>query len=187
LVTVRAVILAAGESRRMGTQKLFLPFRNKPMIEHVLEAAADMQPLIVTSADLAEFLDFYRPPVQTIVNDEPHRGMSHSLRLADATLPANEPFLVLLGDKPLVTRALIQEICAHAGEADLIFPQRGEEPGHPVFFSAKARRRIARLPEGDSLRTLRENPGLSTLALLIDDPGAYLDVDSPGALNVLHE
>ncbi|HET9095287.1 MAG TPA: NTP transferase domain-containing protein, partial [Candidatus Baltobacteraceae bacterium] len=52
----RAVILAAGESKRMGAQKLLMPYRGRPMIEHALEAARRWKPLVVAGAQVAAHL-----------------------------------------------------------------------------------------------------------------------------------
>ena len=38
-MSVRGVILAAGLGRRMGTVKQLLPFRGRPLLQHVIDAA----------------------------------------------------------------------------------------------------------------------------------------------------
>ncbi len=175
-MNVRAVILAAGRSERMGRQKLLMPFRGKPMIQHAIAACRDWDPLIVASPDLATFLQT-APGLTVVLNEHPELGMSHSLELAHEALPPEQPIIVLLGDKPLVTRSLIASICDSAAGADLVYPRRGAQPGHPVFFSAAARSRIPALPPGDSLRELRTDPALICIARETQDEGAYFDVD----------
>lgn len=106
--------------------------------------------------------------------------MSHSLLLADRALPDGVPLIVLLGDKPLITMEIIGDVLAGAGDADIAHPERDGVPGHPVFFSAKARGRIGSLPPGDSLRLVRDDPHLRHLRLDIPGEGAYFDIDTPG-------
>lgn len=180
---LRAVILAAGESKRMGAQKLLMPFRGKAMIEHALEAAAQWQPILVAGEEVAEYVG-HREHVQTIVNDEPQRGMAYSLALADRALPGDASLVVLLADKPLVTSRLISEICAQIAGADVAFPRHPQtgEPGHPVIFSPNARAKISLLPDGDSLRLLRDDPALVRREIATQDRGAYFDIDTAGAL-----
>jgi CTP:molybdopterin cytidylyltransferase MocA len=173
----RAVILAAGTSSRIGQQKLLMDFRGRPLIEYALEAAQRWQPVVVCGPEIAEHLA-RRPDLELVRNDAPELGMSHSLALANRFLASDVPMLVLLGDKPLLTEALIETICREADEADVVYPARGEEPGHPVLLSPRARRFIEYLPAGDTLRLLRANPNLIARAVDTSDPGAYFDVDT---------
>jgi CTP:molybdopterin cytidylyltransferase MocA len=94
-----------------------------------------------------------------------------------------------LGDKPLVTAALAQRVveAAHGAGADVCFPERSGVGGHPVYFSPRARRLIGDELHGDSLKSVRDAPGLRRLAVPIADEGAYFDVDDPGALQRLEE
>lgn len=174
----RAVILAAGESRRMGAQKLLMPYRGRPMIEHALEAARRWKPVIVAGAQVAGHVRAMNADV--VLNESPQRGMTHSLALANAQIPENAALIVLLGDKPLVTPQLIEQIAGALGDADVVFPvhPRTREPGHPVIFSPRARERIPLLPDADALRTLRDDPALVRREIATEDRGAYFDIDT---------
>lgn len=181
---LRAVILAAGESKRMGAQKLLMPFRGRPMIEYALEAARQWKPLVVAGTQVAQYLGTL-PGVDVLVNDAPQRGMAHSLVLANEAIPNDAAIAVLLGDKPLVTPQLIAQLGGALGDADVVFPVHPEtrEPGHPVIFSPRARKKIPLSPDGDSLRGLRDDTALIRRRIDTDDPGAYFDIDTAGALD----
>ncbi len=183
----RAVILAAGRSSRMGRPKALLPFRGRPMIEYAIDAAREFRPLVVASPAVMQHLA-KRGEVCTILNDEPERGMTYSVALADAKIPEDVPIAVLLADKPLVTASLITELCdiAAAAGADVVYPQHPEtgEPGHPVIFSPRARKKIRSLPEGDTLKLLREDASLERRVLVTADRGAYFDIDTPEQLEL---
>lgn len=185
MASARAVILAAGTSSRMGRQKLLEPFRGRPLIEYAIEAARDWQPLIVASAPVAQFLAS-RDDVHTIVNDSPERGMAHSLVIADAALPKDAALIVLLADKPLVTKTLIAQICDLAESADVTYPLNTEtgEPGHPVVLTARARAKIPDLPDGDTLKLLRDDASLVRRIIQTHDPGAFFDVDTADELEL---
>ena len=186
-MTARAVILAAGRSQRMGGRpKLLMPYLGIPMIEYALHAAYDWKPLVVASPAVAAYLAG-RANVSVIVNEAPERGMSHSLQLADAAFPGGSALLILLGDKPRVDADLVRMVESAGRNADVAYPQRGNEPGHPVFFSAAARTRIAALPDGDSLQLLRDDPTLRHIRLAIESDGPYFDIDSPGAVDPVRE
>jgi len=176
----RAVILAAGTSSRIGRQKLLMAFRGQPLIEYAIAAARRWNPIVVAGAQVGEYLAG-RLDVVVLRNDEPNRGMSYSLALADRFLGADVAMIVLLGDKPLIGDALIDTICRTAKDADVVYPVRGGEPGHPVWLSPLARELIAGLPRGDTLRLLRADPSLSSLAVETQEDGAFFDVDSMAA------
>ncbi|MGA7357127.1 MAG: NTP transferase domain-containing protein [Candidatus Cybelea sp.] len=176
-----AVIMAAGTSSRVGKQKLLIDFRGRPMIEHAIAAARAWAPVVVAGSEVAAYLAG-RTGLTVLRNDEPRLGMSHSLKLANHFVAGGSAIVVLLGDKPLVTAALIERVCNAAGDADMVYPARGAQPGHPVFLSPRARERIDDLPNGDSLRTLRDDVRLRVHAVEIEDEGAFFDVDTIAAL-----
>ncbi|HEX4014769.1 MAG TPA: NTP transferase domain-containing protein [Candidatus Cybelea sp.] len=180
---VRAVILAAGSSRRMGAQKLSMLFRGRPLLEYAVASAQRWDPLLVAGPEI--FGAFAgRVDVTLVLNSQPQRGMTHSLALADAAIHPGDAIVVLLGDKPLVTEQLIARLCAARADADVAYPVRAGDgvPGHPVFFSPAARRRIGDLPLGDTLHLLRDDPAMARLPVPTLDEGAFFDVDTPGEL-----
>ena len=176
----RAVILAAGTSSRIGKQKLLMDFRGRLLIEHAIAAAQRWHPVVVCGREVAEYLAL-RSDLSLVPNNEPERGMSHSLALANRHLAGDVSMLVVLGDKPLVSEPLIETIFAETHDADIVYPERDDEPGHPVLLSPRARRFIEYLPSGDTLRLLRSNPHLTSQAVQTGDPGAFFDVDTMDA------
>lgn len=173
----RAVILAAGLSTRMGAQKLLLQFRGRRMIEYAIDAAREYSPLVVASPEVAAALQSYGCDV--IVNDDPARGMAHSLKLANAAIESGSSLIVMLADKPFITAGVIRRIGDAAESADVTYPVSASgEPGHPVFFSPAARARIPALPDGDSIRYLRDDPSLARRTVRVDETGPFFDVDT---------
>lgn len=182
-MNLRAVILAAGASARMGAQKLLMPFRGRPMIEYAIHAAQPWNPMVVAGSEVAHALGS-RNDIDLIVNESPERGMAHSLRMANAALPPEAALIVLLGDKPLANASLIAKVCEALGDNDVAFPVHAQsgEPGHPVVFSSRARTKIETLGDGDTLRLLRDDPSLRRATIASEDPGAFFDVDTPEML-----
>ena len=172
----------------MGREKLTLPIRGTPMIERVILACAHLDTVIVASPQLLDALPDGDQP-EIIVNDEALLGMAHSLDLANRAVPRDRSLLVLLADKPLVHAGLVNAVLEHAeaGDADVCFPQRAGVGGHPVYFAPSARALIRSLPDGDSLRVLRDEPSLRRIAFECSDEGAFADIDDPGAFERLSE
>jgi len=173
-----AVILAAGASRRAGIQKLLAGFRGRRMIDYAIEAATEWHPLVVAGPSVADALD--EKTVAVLCNAQPERGMSYSLKLADARLPKDAWLMLLLGDKPLVTAPMIRTLCGSLEGADVIYPVHPQTgvSGHPVFFSPVARAKIAALDDGDTIQRLRDDGDLVRRAVPTIEEGAFFDVDT---------
>lgn len=163
----------------MGVQKLLLPFGDRTVIEHVIDAAARWRPVVVAGPEVSRALA--HTGVTVVLNDKPERGMSYSLKLADSVVPRGATLIVCLGDMPLLDPSLIALLDARMGRADIAYPigTQTRAPGHPVFVSAAARRLICDLPDGDTVRTLRDDSRLTRRAVPTDRRGAFFDVDTP--------
>jgi molybdenum cofactor cytidylyltransferase len=168
-----AVVLAAGTGSRFGGQKLLANVNGKPMIARVLAAVAHLPTVVVGSPELRAHVG----DATFVENAAPERGMSYSLRLADERVDRSHGLLVMLADMPFMTRAIVDTIVNGVDDADVCYPQRAGIGGHPVFFSSQARTKIAALPDGDTLRALRDDPALTHLVIDIADDGAYRDID----------
>ncbi len=170
------VVLAAGLGTRMGGDKLAKPFGEGTILDAVLAACATFPTLVVASPTLK--LELLAPNVRVLLNDEPDRGMAHSLRLANAAVSADDPIAVLLGDKPLVSAELVKRMIGELGENDVAYPVHKGAPGHPVVFSPFARALIIALRDGDTIHMVRDHEMLIRRTVEIDDAGAYADVDT---------
>jgi molybdenum cofactor cytidylyltransferase len=180
---VVCVILAAGASSRMGRSKTGLRLGNETLLERALAATGGYARIVVVSAGNVHDVPPGTRDVQTILNDAPERGMTHSLRLADAAVADRDAALaVLLADTPLVDRELVARVIAARGDADVAYPVRGGVPGHPVVLGPAPRSLVAGLPDGDTLRALRADPRWTRVEVAVDDEGPFLDVDTPADL-----
>lgn len=171
------MILAAGTSSRVGKQKLLMDFRGRRLIEYPIAAAQPWNPIVVCGIEVEQYL-LGRSDVELIRNDEPERGMSHSLALANHIVAADLMLFVLLGDKPLVSTSLIESTRAAGENSDVTYPMHEGVPGHPVTLSPRARHYIDDLPSGDTVRLLRDRPELRQFAMQTADLGAIFDVDT---------
>jgi CTP:molybdopterin cytidylyltransferase MocA len=112
---VGAVILAAGRGQRMGAQKLLLKVAGRPLVRHVVEAAAasGCDEVVVVYSDPA-VADAVGDRARCVANPDPDAGQSSSLRLGLEALGDQEAgAVVLLGDQPLVEAATISSLLRH--------------------------------------------------------------------------
>jgi CTP:molybdopterin cytidylyltransferase MocA len=118
-----------------------------------------------------------RTDCTVLLNEHPERGMSYSLKIADASIACDASLIVFLADKPLVSRDVAQMIASDL--AQVAFPVHAESgvPGHPVLLAASVRWKIASLPDGDTLHGLRDDPVLRRNLISTLDHGSFFDVD----------
>src|ERR1051325_10171160 len=105
---ISAVVLAAGRAQRMGEQKLFLPFRGKPVLQWVIECAlaSEVHEVICVVRELSSIrqrMRFSDQKLMWLVNNAADRGLSTSVIAGLwATAPQTEGALFLVGDQPMM-------------------------------------------------------------------------------------
>lgn len=137
-----AVILGAGLSRRMGSEKLLLPIGRKRILEKTIDGVAESFGdviVIVTRNSILGSIETGKGLIY-LVNDQPELGQSTSLKIAVAYLAKHYPecqgILVFLGDQPLVSRKLVGQIeqAIMKNPTSIIMPEYKGQKGHPVAF-----------------------------------------------------
>jgi CTP:molybdopterin cytidylyltransferase MocA len=192
-VNVGGLVLAAGSSSRFGSPKALAELDGRPLLQHVLDAAAaaHLQPVVVVLGESAPAIESrirWRTE-RRIRNPDPARGLSSSLRDGLADLSAIAPrvdAVVLLGDQPRTSPAVIRALVEAADLSDrpIVAPRYAAGGGsNPVFIRRDAFR-IAREAENDRGLgpILIARPELVTW---IDVEGSNPDVDTPADLLAL--
>ncbi len=183
-----AVVLAAGESRRMGRPKQLLEVCGRPMLEHVLRMLSGLfeRVVVVLGHAYAEVLNAVEVPGNALVVFNPRygEGISTSVRAGLSALDA-EAYLIYLGDMPCVrptTIVALVEAYRRGGRPAVVPTYRGMR-GNPVVVS----RALKPLAEG-----LTGDRGLSSvldavgpLYVEVDDEGVLIDVDTPRDVEAL--
>ena len=182
---VAGIILAAGLSVRMGKAKLGLPFRGKPLVEHVTLAAAasTLSPVFAVLGENAETLsagvDF--GTVSVVVNPDSRSGRASSLIRGLAQVPQSHAgVMVLLGDQPLITSGIIDTLVAafRRYPDHWIAPVYKGRRGNPVIIPRRWFNDLRKLPGDSGPRKLLSCPGLRLHLVAIDDPAVLMDVDT---------
>jgi molybdenum cofactor cytidylyltransferase len=188
---VAAVVLGAGQSRRMGeANKLLAPVDGAPMIARVVAAvlATRARPVVVVTGhdDDAVRAALAGQGVTFVHNPRYAEGMSTSLRAGIEHLGRTiEGALVCLGDMPRVRpedlEAILGAFDPEAGRA-LVVPTWEGRRGNPVLFAARYFEEMCALSGDVGARSLLEKHAASVCSVPMGDRGVTLDVDTPEAL-----
>ena len=161
---IAAIVLAGGASRRLGRNKLLLPFRGGTVLSttvaRLLESPVD-RVLVVLGHEAEEARAHAGlpegPRLSAIDNPDWPSGMASSLRTGVAGCADAEAVIVALGDQPGIDPAVMERLVAacRAGAA-LAVPvhgdaadREGERVGHPVLFGRSLFAELGAL-EGDT-------------------------------------
>jgi len=141
---ISAIILAAGESKRMGQPKMFLPWGKVTVLEHVISVfmqAGIKNILVVVGAERERMEEVVSKfPVRSVYNKDYANGemlssLQYGLREVLAHQPGMEAMttLISLGDQPQVQVGVLRLICEAYGNTNskLIVPSFQRRRGHP--------------------------------------------------------
>lgn len=188
---VAAIVLAAGRSSRMrGPNKLLADIGGAPLVRRVVAqvAASRAAPVIVVTghqrAEVARALEGL--DVRFVHNEAYGEGIASSVKAGIAAVPEEcDGALVCLGDMPLVGAglidALVDRFAPDAG-ALIVVPVSGGRRGNPVLWSRRFFPELMAL-EGDvGARHLIERRGEAVAEIAVEGDGAFVDIDTPEAL-----
>jgi molybdenum cofactor cytidylyltransferase len=187
---ITAILLAAGRSRRMGSQKLLLPLGGKQAIariaEEVLAGPVDDVVAVVRQGDqeVARTLAgaLAGRAARVVANPDDDGDMLSSVRCGlRAMPPACDAVLVVLGDQPGISRETVADLIRAFCEADrgIVVPTFDGRRGHPILFSTRYCSEVLSQYEARGLRGLLEaHPG-DVLEVESARPEVVEDMDTP--------
>ncbi|MEM2192318.1 MAG: nucleotidyltransferase family protein [Candidatus Hadarchaeales archaeon] len=180
--TVGVVILAAGESSRMGEQKLLLPLMGHTLLEHVVgsfRGIADRIIVVLGHNPEAIFPLLQRLNVEWVVNEEYQLGMVTSFKRGLAELGNCDAVFLALGDQPLVDKTfLLKAIDAWRDGAKIVCPVFRGKKGHPVLFDQSLFGEILSLGENQFIRDVIHRHA-DLMKVIEAGKWAITDVDTP--------
>jgi molybdenum cofactor cytidylyltransferase len=151
---ISAIVLAAGESKRMGAEnKLLLPFEGKPLIEHIVRTvqASDADEVMVVVGHEAERVRAALAgcDVRIVQNEHYREGMTTSIHAGVSAVAAEaEGLMICLSDLPLIEPHELNHLI-HAfkqalaeDSAVIAVPVYQGQRGNPVLFAAQYKAEI---------------------------------------------
>lgn len=189
MTNIHALLIAAGESKRMGEPKQLLPWGNKTLMEHQIEVLqkADLQISVVLGANaklIQKTIEHLK--VEIAHNDHWNMGMGNSISCGAKGIHSNknsyDGILIALVDQPLITSQHFQTMIDRfePGKNQIIVSKSETGvTGPPVLFD------ITYL---DELMELRGEAGAKPIiknhqekVILIPCQSSLEDIDTPEA------
>ncbi|TAE25290.1 MAG: nucleotidyltransferase family protein [Candidatus Kapaibacterium sp.] len=186
--SLACIVLAAGESSRMGGEnKLLLPLQSSTVLGTTLSlyAAVGFGKIIcVTGRDhrqtqyIAE-----QEGIQTLYNPDFMRGMAYSMRTGVQSIAEHEyeGILIALGDMPFCSRASIYQLCStflSAPKNAICVPYFEEQRGNPVLFSIAYKQDLLLLTGDVGAKSLLKKYQQYCIRVEMQDNGCVRDIDT---------
>lgn len=191
---VAAILLAAGQSRRMGpVNKLLAEVDGKPMIRHAFEAIAesDARTTIVVTGHEPEKIRAALDDgdAQFVHNGLYADGLSTSLGAGLLAVPGDcDAAIVCLGDMPRVSPKVIDRLISAYNPVEgraICVPTRNGKRGNPVLFDRSLFPEVLQIGGDVGARHLIGRHEDLVAEVAIDDDSIFMDVDTPETLEKL--
>ena len=191
---ISAIILAAGESRRMGQPKMLLPWGKETVIEHVVAVflSAGIKDIIVVTGSGREEVEkaIDRYPVRKLYNRNYASGeMLSSLQCGLREMPKRaQATLIGLGDQPQVQESSVRLICEVYRESNsrLVVPSFGRKRGHPWLMARSLWEEILALKPPETPRDFLNKHADEIRYLDSETPTILADLDTPEDYRKFH-
>ena len=183
---VSAIVMAAGESRRMGRAKMTLPYGDSTILETVIRALEESEVDGVTVVLGRNWQEVY-PAIQhldaeVVVNPRPERGMLSSAQWGLAHLRDDiDAFLFALGDQPQILPETVNALIRAAAESHhgIFLPTYQDKRGHPLLVKSRHKQAILNLPGSGGLNQLLDQSPQDIRAVPCDSETVLHDLDTP--------
>jgi molybdenum cofactor cytidylyltransferase len=189
---IAALILAAGQSKRMGQPKMLLPWGTVTVIEQVIRvfAEAGMDDILVITGGVHEqvqdiILNGSREyPVRTAYNKDYESGeMLSSIQcgLRDLTEESIGAALIALGDQPQVEESSVRRVCEAflQTKSPLVVPSYRMRRGHPWLVARSLWNEILNMGPAQTPRNFLNAHAEAIHYVELDSPTILADLDTP--------
>jgi molybdenum cofactor cytidylyltransferase len=192
-IAIAGLVLAAGESRRMGKDKALLEYHGQPFLDVVLEnlRKAYVTPVIVVLGHHAEEVQraSHLPSELVMINPDYRTGQTSSLQagLRALDVPEIAGVLLCLVDHPAAGAAVMRQLvdAFAATSASVVIPVYQGQRGHPVLIGRNLFEELLALDPRKGANTVVRKYLDVTHFLEVEDPGVLLDIDEPGDYQAL--
>lgn len=183
---ITAIVLAAGESKRMGEQKMLMPWGKSTVLQTVistLQASGMRDILVVTGGTRQQVESLVGKTVQTVFNENYKSGeMLSSIQLG-LTVKMREAgaALICLGDQPQIEERSVRSVCEafQKTKSNLVVPSYQMRRGHPWLAARPLWGEILNMREPETMRDFLNKHNEEIHYIECGTPTILQDVDTP--------
>ncbi|MGZ5543666.1 MAG: nucleotidyltransferase family protein [Limisphaerales bacterium] len=180
---IGAIVLAAGQGRRMGGPKWQLKIAGRSFLDHVLQTLRDAglsQIVCVVGRQFPARVQGLFPGVAFVPNNQANAAMLSSVKIGLTQLMDLRGVLIVPVDHPLVRKrtytALMEKFIEDADS--VVKPIHQEQSGHPILIPQRLFAQIMRSDSQESLNELIRTSNLKQVRLPCDDPGILNNINT---------
>lgn len=180
------IILAAGESKRMGSPKAFLEICNKTFLENLvstLENAGLEKIVVVLGHDSEKIISSHKNlNVDFIINADYIKGQLSSIQTAIKNFPNEvEAILICPVDRPLISSELVRMMVDQfiKLKPPIVLPVNKNRRGHPIIFSSTLFAELLKAPIDVGARAVVWAHLNEVVEVPTDEEGILLNIDTP--------
>jgi molybdenum cofactor cytidylyltransferase len=186
-MSISAILLAAGQSKRMGRPKMLLPWGNTTVLGKVIETihnAGVDDILVVTGGaknEVEKLVASYE--LRTAYNQNyADNEMLASIQLGlQAQKPEAQATLICLGDQPQVEERCVRIVCEKflANKSSIVVPSYQMRRGHPWLITRDLWEEVLQMRAPESMREFLNKHGKDIFYVEYDSPSILQDLDTP--------
>lgn len=183
---ISAILLAAGESRRMGDFKQLLTVDGKTFVERCVDtllASSAAEVIVVTGhreSDLKQKLE--NRPVRFAHNPNYTEGMSTSIKCGvESASSKSSAVLIALVDQPLIGVEIVDQLIEvyRKDRPLIIVPRYKGRNGHPIIIDMKLREEILSIGSAEGLKSVRHAHANEVVYVEVESETVLIDFDLP--------
>ncbi|MHC4463176.1 MAG: nucleotidyltransferase family protein [Planctomycetota bacterium] len=183
---INAILLAAGQSKRMGKLKPLLRFNDKTFLDQIISVLkiSDVDRITVVLGAEAENIQktVDLSATNIVINKDYQKGQLTSLITAiEQTPEETDAILVCLVDNPFITKGIVNKIISKFKETNnpIIVPVFNNKRGHPALFSKSLFHELLNAPEEQGARHVLYSNEEKILELETSENGILIGIDTP--------
>lgn len=179
------LIMAAGQSRRFGSQKLLHPLQDgRAILAHTVQIyrSLGLPVLVITGNDQSvhQLLNELGAPFH--INEKANLGLGHSIASGIFQLAENNNCLIALGDMPFIAPSTVEKVALHLTSDLIVRPTFQGKAGHPVGFGQSFFNDLKALNEDRGAQLILHKYPHHCLSIPVDDPMILRDIDTSADL-----
>ncbi len=183
---ITAIILAAGESKRMGEPKMLMPWGKSTVLQTVIstfQASGIKDILVVTGGAHQQVESLIGKTVETVYNKNFQSGeMLSSIQLGlSVKMREASAALICLGDQPQVEERSVRSVCNAflASKSQLVIPSYQMHRGHPWLIARPLWDDLIALKPPKTPRDFLKKHASKIQYVIVDSPNILADLDTP--------